>query len=93
MKALDWDRKIPDVKIDKDKQYPIRRDMWIEDGVFLRMTKRSTGETFRGEMSDNALKEYNDWAIKKYGRLWDDNLIRRLKRSPQIWENPLVRMI
>ena len=91
IKTLNWDHKIQDMKIEKDKQYPIRllrRDMWIDDGVFLRMTKRGTGEALRKEMSDNALKDYNDWAIKKYGRLWDDNLIRRLKKG-----NPLVRMI
>ena len=96
IKTLNWDHKIQDMKIEKDKQYPIsllRRDMWIDDGVFLRMTKRGTGEALRKEMSDNALKDYNDWAIKKYGRLWDDNLIRRLKRGLPIWENPLVRMI
>ena len=72
IKTLNWDHKIQDMKIEKDKQYPIRllrRDMWIDDGVFLRMTKRSTGETFRRQLSDNdALIDYNDWEIKKYGR-------------------------
>ena len=72
-----------------------KRALCIEDGVLLQ-TKTSTGETYR---RDNVFNEFNDWAILKDGRLWDDNLIRRMKkedlgrRGKKTRDDTLVRMI
>ena len=73
----------------------LKRAMRIEDGVFLK-TKRSIGEAFRRHRfrRDNVLKEFNDWEILKNGRLWDDNLIRSMKRGGvRSWDDTLFRMI
>ena len=96
IKALKWDHKILDINNEEDTLFPIRllkRAMRIEDGVFLK-TKRSTGKTYR---EDNVLNEYNDWAIMKNGGLWDNNLIRRMKKGlktlKRTKDDTLVRMI
>ena len=96
IKSLKWDHKISDMKNEEDTQVPIRllkRAMRIEDGVFLK-TNRSTGKTFR---EDNVLNGFNDWAMMQNGGLWDDNLIRRMKKglrsSKRIKADTLVRMI
>ena len=99
IQALKWDHKISDMNNEKDERFPIRllkRAVRMENGVFLK-TKRSTGETFKGQNNDNVLNEYNDWAMMKNGILWDDNLIRRMKKGvrtwKRTWDEPLVRMI
>ena len=96
IKSLKWDHKISDMNNEEDKQFPIRllkRGMRIDDGVFLK-TKRGTGKTSR---EDNVLNEYNDWAIMKNGGLWDNNLIRRMKKGirtlKRTKDDTLVRMI
>ena len=86
IKCLKWDHKISDMKNEKNKHYLIRllkRAMRIEYG-FLLKTIRSTGETFRRHRRDNVLNENNDWAILKNGKLWDENLIRRMKRGVKV---------
>ena len=99
IKALKWDHKISDMNNEKDERFPIRllkRAVRMENGVFLK-TKRNTGETIKGQNNNNVLNEFNDWAMMQNGGLWDDNLIRRMKKglrsSKRIKADTLVRMI
>ena len=65
----------------------------IEDGVFLK-PKRSTGETFRRHLrKKDVFNEYNDWATVKKETLWDDNLIRRLKKGMGVMDENLVKRL
>ena len=62
--------------------------MRIEDGVFL------TGETFRRHVrKDDVLNEYKAWATVKKETLWDDNLIRRLKKGMGVMDENLVKRL
>ena len=71
----------------------VKRALRIEDGVFLK-PKRSTGETFRRHLRNkDVLNEYNDWATVKKETLWDDNLIRRLKKGMGVMDEKLVKRL
>ena len=81
---------------DESKRHPrvrmVKRALRIEDGVFLK-PKRSTGETFRRHLTKDVLNEYNDWATVKKETLWDDNLIRRLKKGMGVMDENLVKRL
>ena len=70
----------------------VKRALGIEDRVFLK-TNKSPVDTFQRQSRKDVLNDYNDLAMMKNERLWNDNLIRRLKKGTGVWDDNLVRRL
>ena len=91
--SIKWDHNMLK-RLDENKRYPrvrmVKRALGIEDRVFLK-TNKSPVDTFQRQSRKDVLNDYNDLAMMKNERLWNDNLIRRLKKRTGVWDDNLVR--